>query len=1035
MSIEIPINGGIDTKSDPVRVRPPNFLDLQNCVFTASGGLRKRKGYDKLGDSVSLDSVAARGNELVGLNNTGVYTYASGKQSWESVDTYAAVRLTTETYSARSGSQTNPQAVVYQGIELVAWEEGSNIRYRLSDYATGAILYTAAAFSGSRPRVVGNGVFLQLFYADSSNLKVITIPYLTPSSPNAAVTVASTLNSTTKLYDVAAVPDEEATFVAFHTSTASPNATVRMLYVGGSGSVISGIVPGVSFVVPAANDLEQAGADPVFSTPPTASGGLAVSVGATTVMVAGCDDTDSNGPWFQHAALQTLVPEFPWIGESNTFVAATGATNVVCTYTGVDSNGYDTYWCAAEYGGNIKHDERQHDGQAIGSQQTIYDANIIAQPVFANTRPYLLVNFESTLQTTYLLYDLEDNACVGRLSPGVAGRRSTEFDTGAVTFRERATGIFEGILVERKRLDLNIDEDGRTAGTGFGAGALARVTMDFTEDSAYSTALKESALYINGGQLWSYDGVSCVEAGFHFYPEGVSTNADNTATGASREYTYRVYYEWTNRLGQRVRSTAIEFASGALTGTIANSAGHSHDIDIPYLNHTEKDDVTIVVYRTVGDANVALGAPFYRVSSPDPSTAGSDGGWIINDKTGTTVTFVDEVADADLVKNEIDYRTSGELDHVAPPGCRVVAEGLGRIWLGGTTDDNTLHYSKKPLPGEPPEFSDALYLKIPDSGGAITGMHPLNASLIVFCERKIFAIQGEGPNNFGQGSYTVQEVNSDLGVKSGAAGSVCQIPQGLLFQSGKGVNLLAQNYLTYYVGADVEAYNSGVVKRATVLPDTNHVYFLFDTGRSLLYDYQHRSWSTFTNHLGKGACVWQDNYCYVRANGDVWRQGSTYNDNGATYNLRLTTAWITLQHVQNYMLVRRLWLLGTRKSAHTLRVDVRYNYDGGLDRCEVTDSDMSGFMSTVGYGEGNYGEGSYGGSGSSRYQMIVALNATKCQSVQFEFTDVITSETPGESFEISSIVLDANVKEGPAKLEVARKFSVSSGKYTAQKGS
>ena len=122
-------------------------------------------------------------------------------------------------------------------------------------------------------------------------------------------------------------------------------------------------------------------------------------------------------------------------------------------------------------------------------------------------------------------------------------------------------------------------------------------------------------------------------------------------------YTYRVYYEWINARGERQRSTTGElFTVDASDGLVA---GDDIVLDIPTLTHTEKGtDVSIVVYRTEKDPNIVGGAPFYRCSSPDPTSTG-DNAYLANSTSAATVTFTDAMADTDLVAKELDYLNSG----------------------------------------------------------------------------------------------------------------------------------------------------------------------------------------------------------------------------------------------------------------------------------------------------------------------------------------------------------------------------------------
>ena len=82
------------------------------------------------------------------------------------------------------------------------------------------------------------------------------------------------------------------------------------------------------------------------------------------------------------------------------------------------------------------------------------------------------------------------------------------------------------------------------------------------------------------------------------------------------------------------------------------------------------------------------------------------------------------------------------------------------------------------------------------------------------------------------------------------------MPLGLMFKSEKGIYLLGRDFKVVYIGAAVEAYNSMTITSATLLADTNEVRFTTMEGRTLVYDYFHNRWATFTGQTAIDSVIY-----------------------------------------------------------------------------------------------------------------------------------------------------------------------------------
>jgi len=546
---------------------------------------------------------------------------------------------------------------------------------------------------------------------------------------------------------------------------------------------------------------------------------------------------------------------------------------------------------------------------------------------------------------------------------------------------------------------------------------LQKVVWDFASSDRYISAEVGNTLYHTAGCLRQWDGRANTEQGFHLYPENVTFGANGTegAMTASSDYNYRVYYEWTNAQGERQRS--------AYAKTYTQTMGASEDetnLVIPTLAHTDKPDVHILVYRTESNADVLGGAPFYRVSSPNPTATGANG-YLANSMTADTVAFNDEMSDATLIDNEIDPATSLQVDNISPPACDILAEGNSRVWLAGFEDGNTIWYSKLRYPGEQLEFSDVNTLQIPDDGGPITGLSVMDHSLVIFKRDRIYGLTGEGPDNQGRGEFSqAQLVTVDVGCKNQR--SIVQMPDGIMFQSDKGIYILERNFQVSYVGAPVEGYNSQTITAATLVNDTNQVRFLTSSGRTLVFDYLFKQWTTFTNHEGRDAVVAGQTYYYLRNNSEVYQENATrFSDVGAHYPLVMKTPWLSMTGPQNYQRIQKAMVLGDWHSTHTLECSVRYDFSDRVDTGTMTPAN---FIADDPYGDGTYDTSPsvYGGAGHDVYQFDFKLPRQKCQSLQLEFRDKVPGAS-GRAYEITDLTLKVQQKKGPNKVQSAQQVS------------
>ena len=416
--------------------------------------------------------------------------------------------------------------------------------------------------------------------------------------------------------------------------------------------------------------------------------------------------------------------------------------------------------------------------------------------------------------------------------------------------------------------------------------------------------------------------------------------------------------------------------------------------------------------------------------------SGDVNGYIANDTTVDSVTFVDRMSDINAALEEQLYTVGGILSNdPAPLGSHVVV-AKNRLFFTDAQAGSVVRFSKRIAAGFGAECAPEFQHDIDPLGGDITALATMDDVVYAFKASCIFAFNGDGPYENGTntsgsliaGFSSSQLIASDIGCTDPSA--IVLTPQGLMFKSAKGIYLLTKSRDVVYAGAPVEAYNAQNVRRATALPDRSAVLFLTDSGLSLYYDHLFSQWSTFTNHEGYDGAVIDNTYHYLRADGSVFRETpGVYSDAGRRIPLRLETAWLhMLEHLQGFQRFWKLLLLGTWVSPHQLAISQRLNYDEAWSEPYYLDATgeeagatgwITGDTANVigedpitgsAYGDGAYGDGPYGGTGPDVYQWRYGIHENG-QSVQFRFEDFEKAGQTGASFELTEMTITGGVKK------------------------
>lgn len=1007
-TIAIPFAGGIDTKTDAKQVAPTRLVELENGVFTKRGSIRKRHGYEVIaaedsdGNDPQGEAVATHGDALVLLGKKRLYTFNETKKTWHSQGYLNHVSIEVADVERGGVSQTRGESASANGITVRAFEEDGGIKVVVLDSASGALITSLSGGTnlgaGEKPRVLRVGAFVHVLFSIAANTDLMSLPVNPWKAKSLAdsdtIIVAGDLHAD-GVFDAVPTSNNGDAIIAWY-STASNTLRMGKLQQGGSLALTRDVTE--------TNPIDA----------------ISVAVNSLVGVVAYQRSTSAA---FRYAAV-TDINGLPIVGTATTLSAATYTKiSAGLTESGSLVFAYQNN-AATAWENQVAFLFRSIDstGAVSGSASFTQKRADLASQFFASGgHHYLWERYESPtgLQSCYLLYCIEAGTSTPKLVGQVAVGEATPVDSDHHLPRFTANGDdVQGLLPTRKQVQGALHAD------SFLHDGLSEVSL-VTENAVYNTAEAGKGLYVAGGILWHFDGKAPVEHNFALYPElevdyGSSDPADHDAVAVASgsmgagTYGYKVFYEWPTANNEIMRSTAVTFS-------VLISASQQVTLTIPTLTHThkqgERSPVSIVVYRTT-----ANGLIYHRASSEDPTSTG-DNSWIENDPTANEVSWTDDLTDAALVLNEQDPNAGGVLDNVATPAHTMMVQVDRRLFFaGGAIPPNRAAYTKLRIDGDPVEYFDGLDVELPDHGGPQRALGNISETLVLFKERAIYAVAGDGPDNTGQNGqyFEPARISSDVGCLDARA--LCEFPDGYIFWSHKGAWLIDKGFQVSYIGADVERFNAQSIVSVSRVPDQNLIIFLSDTGTTLAYDYEHKQWTTFSAHQGISATVWGERYAYLRSDGTVMLQSTDrYDDAGVAYRLRLRTGPLRFAGLQEWWRCKRIYLLGEYFSEHSLRMDVWFNREGA-PRESVT-FEPSDFVDDSTWGDdATWGASEvWGGDVDSRdYQVSYAPETQKAQSISLEFTELPGAE-PGRSFELAELAMLWAPMQGLGRLADARR--------------
>lgn len=1012
-NLNINFAGGIDTKSDPKQVNPGKFVSVSNSVFTKAGVLQKRNGYGflpALPDTTSTYLTTFNGN-LTAVG-TSLEALSGGTNQWGSKGSIQPLSLETLPLIRSSTNQSQADAAVApNGLVCTVFTDnvaaGAVYKYAIADSVTGqnvaapaVIPVTSGVVTGSARVFVLGSYFIIVFnnvFGAVNHLQYVAISTITPTvAPTANANISSLFTPSTRVNFDGYVANN-ILYLAWNGSDGG--GAIRMTYflanlTQGPTVVFAGRVATVMSVTA---DITQS--TPVvwasfYDSASDTGYTLAVNQSLTTILA----------PTQVIAASGTLT--------ANITAAAQGMT-VTIFYELISAYSFDSgYACnrvmkrTCTQAGVLGTAAVINRGVGLASKAFLYSGTI-----------YLLEVYSTVYQPTYFLSDSSGHT----IAKVAYSNGSGYYALGLPSVTVLDGLAYVSYLIKDLITAINKSQGNTSPSAVYSQTGINLVSFQIGTSDIVSSEIGGN-LNLTGGFLWSYDGYSPVEQGFHLWPDmdpnylgsGSSKAFTFSAAGGNittQKYFYIATYEWADNQGNVFRSAPsipAPVEAVDLTGST-----NTITINVPTLRLTYKtaNPIKIVLYRWSAGQQT-----YYAVKSPAVAPT-------LNDPTVDSVAIVDTLADPAIIGNPILYTTGGVIENIGPPACDATTLFDNRLWLIDSEDKNLLWYSKQVIEATPVEMSDLLTIFVAPTTGSQGSTGPMRAlgamddKLVVFKDDAIYYINGTGPDNTGANSQYSQATFITSTVGSANQQSIVFMPKGLMFQSDKGIWLLGRDLSTTYVGAPVEAFNSSIVVSALCIPGTNIVLFDLDTGQTLMYDYFYDQWGTFTGAKSISSTLYQAKKTFINSYGLVFQETpGIYLDGSNPVLMSFVTGWLNLAGLQGYQRAYYFYLLANYFTAHKLFIQIAYDYAESPSQGMVISPDnfTGSFGSDTLYG----GSPAYGGS-STLEQWRVFFQQGKCQAFQIylnEIYDATHGPNSGAGFSLSGLNLVYGTKLGYPKL-------------------
>lgn len=1048
-SVDISFAKGLDTKTDPWRVSVGSFISLENMVFTTGMRLTKRNGYGFLRPLPQLATYLTTFNGNLTAVGSSLQAYSNTTEEWFNKGTLQPVELETIPLIRSNTNQSQLDTAVMNGLVCTVYTDQTptslstpRYMYVIADSTTGQniieptlIPALAGVVTGS-PRVFVLGAYFIIVFTNVisavSHLQYIAISTNNPDIVTTNMDIVSNYTSSPSLSWDGVVLGQNL-YVAYNTT--SGGQSIQMKYLTSTLALSSPVTYSNSGKVTAT----------IMSVTADAMNGVIWAAyynsGSSTGYAFAVDVN-------LHKIISVPAQIITTGTISN--LATVAQNHILTVYYEVDNNyGYDstipthyisTVTCTQS--GTVGSPSILVRSVGLASKAFIVDGSyyflavyqsefqptyflinnlgeVVSRLAYSNGGGYDTVGLPSVTlngniaQIGYLFKDFITSANTSQQVSVTKSGIYSQTGLNLVTFTIGTSNVvpaeiaqtlnlsggflweYDGYLpVEQNFFLWPDDVEGTPSNT---SGAMS--PQEYQYQVVYTWTNNQGNIEFSAPSIPFIVDMSTNNKAFT-----QPTPLTPTAAFTSGTFTAVVSSATGLMVGQYITDTTTP-TSIQVNTYITKIVGTTITVNQPFSGTSTTDSLSIVDTCSV-TLNIPTLRLTYKLANPVKieifrwSTAQEEFFQItsielplINSTTVDYVTYVDTQADNQILGDSLIYTTGGVIENVGAPSFNALTLFDDRLWGIDAEDTNLLWYSKQVIEATPVEMSDLLTIYVAPSIGSqgSTGnmkcIAPMDDKLIIFKADALYYINGTGPDNTGANSQYSEPLFITSVVGSSNQQSIVFMPNGLMFQSDKGIWLLGRGMEVSYIGAPVEAYTkNATVQSAVAVAGTTQVRFTLDSGITLMYDYFFQQWGTFVGVPAISSTLYQNLHTFINSSGSVYQETvGTYLDGSNPVLMQFTTSWINLAGLQGYQRSYFFYMLGQYITPHFLQCGIAYDYNPAITQSTI----ISPNNYSLPYGDDSpYGQGSpYGGPGDVE-QWRVFLANQRCQAIQLNIQEV-----------------------------------------------
>jgi hypothetical protein len=1055
---------GLDTKTDPFQVQAGAMLQLVNSIFTKGGMLQKRNGNQLLATlNTAADQLAVFKGNAIAIG-TRVQMLSQSTKTWLDKGPYTEASLSAVPVVRTATSQLTCDVAVNQGLACSTWlDSDTKCYYQVTEADTGQVAVSRVALptGAAMPRVFTLGQFFIVTYLMpilGFSLYYIAIPILTPTAATTPASLSDQVKSLTAGYDGYVDTSTNNLYLAFSGADGGGSIRATMLdqfLIQHVTKTFSGVSPDlISVTIDLTSNLYRIyisywntgstngfvlNTDPNLI--PTASP-VAIITGEAVVALTSVAQNNKVSVYYEVSTVYSGSSVRSDIIKKTTCtnLGITTVPTLLLRSVGLASKAFlvdSMPYMAVTYGGSL-----QPANFLIEDIGTIVakPGQIVSRFAYSNSGGYATTQvlpsvtvINNVASMGYLFKDQITAVNKSQNAPSVAGIYSqtginlANFTIGSVQVGNAEIGgalhltggmlwMYDGGYPVEHGFNVFPEDIGYTPATTGGSMLNQvynyQVTYEWTDASGNlhrsAPSIPTAVTVVAGTPITLTSTFAAattsitVSSVTGLYVGQVLTNTTTSASLYPNTYI-------TSIVGLVVGLSLPTATASAGADTLQTITTGSVTLIIPTLRLTYKiapNPVRIVIYRwSVAQLN------FYQITSVLSP--------IINDTTIDTITYVDTQADSSIIGNQLLYTTGGVLENIPAPSVKNLTIFKSRLWLIDGEDQNTLWYSKITLQNTPVEMSDlqTIYVSPTISSQGSTGtnqcLFPMDDKICLFKSDAIYYITGNGPDITGANNDYGDPTFIPATVGCSNPNSIVFTPNGLMFQSDKGIWLLGRDLSTKYIGAPVEAYNASKVLSAVSIPGQNQIRFTLDSGVTLMYDYYYNQWGTFEGMSGTSSVIYQGLHTYINSNSETLQENpGSFLDGTRPVNMKFTTAWIQLAGLQGFQRAYYFYLLGQYFSPHKLNIAIAYDYNPSPTQTTiVTPVNFNGKYGS----DPIYGDGDIFGGESQVEQWRIFLDTQKCSSFQITISEAFDPQfgaaLAGAGLTLSGLNLVVGIKK------------------------